>query len=118
MREKINKLFEITQSSEMAQLIVNSILDSLPDDIPQEFRDKFKAGIDYNEFTDLMALVYEKHFTEDDMDELIKFYSSDFGRRYSQMMPVVTQDCMAVGQQWGAAIAQRIMDDEDLKNFI
>lgn len=43
---------------------------------------------------DLMVKVYQKHFTEEELQATLKFYQSPEGRSMMQKMPIVMQDVM------------------------
>lgn len=47
-----------------------------------------------------MAPVYEKHLTEADLNEVIKFYNSPVGKKLAGKTPAITQESMAAGQTW------------------
>ncbi len=43
---------------------------------------------------DLMVKVYQKHFTEEELQATLKFYQSPEGRSMMQKMPIMMQDVM------------------------
>lgn len=48
------------------------------------------------------------NFTGAEIKELIRFYSTDVGRKTVRVMPALVQESMAAGQQWGQALAPQI----------
>src|SRR5215468_4639816 len=60
------------------------------------------------------VVLYEKHFTEAEVDELIAFYRSPTGRKTIEVMPALLQEVVAVSQAWGRSLEpllqQRLRD--------
>ena len=60
------------------------------------------------------AVLYEKHFTETEIDELIAFYRSPTGKKTIEVMPALLQEVVAVSQAWGRGLEpllqQRLRD--------
>jgi uncharacterized protein len=55
--------------------------------------------------------IYQKHFSEEEIRETIRFYRSPTGRKVIQTLPMVMQESMAAGQQWGQELARRVLDE-------
>ena len=67
------------------------------------------------EFADAIAAVYAQHFTADELRQLSAFYKGPVGQKFLQNMPAIMQDSMAVGQKFGASLAEDMrsrMSDE------
>jgi hypothetical protein len=58
-----------------------------------------------SEFVDLVASVYARNFTADEIRQVTAFYRSPVGQKFLEKMPVVTQESFAAGQKWGQAVA-------------
>lgn len=52
--------------------------------------------------------VYKKHFTHDDIKELIKFYESPIGQKLSKANPQIAQESMQASQMWGMGLMQKM----------
>ena len=63
-----------------------------------------------DELADMLAPVYEKHMTENDLKKIIEFYQTPVGKKYAEKTPLITQESMQVGQQWGMRIGQKVME--------
>ena len=48
-----------------------------------------------------MVPVYQKHFTAEDIDGLLKFYRSPLGQKVITQMPATMAEGMQIGKQWG-----------------
>ncbi|WP_445954876.1 DUF2059 domain-containing protein [Yeosuana sp.] len=59
---------------------------------------------------DKMADLYMGEFTQDDIKQLVAFYSTDLGKKLAEKQLGLTQKAMMFGQNWGMevqAIAQK-----------
>ena len=76
-----------------------------------------------DEMLDDMAAVYQRHFTRDDVDAYIAFYSSPAGQHLLTAQPVIMQEYMPVVmqrvQERGKALDEQLRKDVDdlLKSF-
>ncbi len=55
----------------------------------------------------LMTLIYDRHFSEEELTAAIAFYRTPVGKSLLAKMPIVFQESFALGQQWGAEIGRR-----------
>ena len=53
-----------------------------------------------------MADMYMEEFTEAEINELVKFYKSDLGKKVASKQAVMAQKGMALGQKWGMGLSQ------------
>jgi uncharacterized protein len=67
----------------------------------QEMR--LKSGL-----VDQMVALYDKYYTEKDIDEILKFYRSETGKKVISTLPQLTQESMTIGQQWGMQKGQEV----------
>jgi len=70
-----------------------------------------------NDLVDLLVPVYQKHLTNDDLKELIKFYETPIGKKYALQTPIIMQESMQVGQQWGMKIGQDFAEKMKEKGY-
>jgi uncharacterized protein len=63
-----------------------------------------------DELVDMLAPVYQKHMTENDLKKIIEFYQTPVGKKYAEKTPVIMQESMQVGQQWGMKMGQAFQD--------
>jgi uncharacterized protein len=57
---------------------------------------------------DDIAMIYARNFTVDEMRRVIAFYHEPVGQKFLDKMPVITQESMTAGQEFGRAIAQEL----------
>jgi hypothetical protein len=75
--------------------------------VPASFWQEFAKEIDPNELVAIVVPIYQRHFTEREIQEMIRFYKTPTGQKFTRELPLVTQESVAAGQQWGQQIAQR-----------
>jgi uncharacterized protein len=63
-----------------------------------------------NELVDLMATVYARNFTADEIRQVTAFYRGPVGQKFLDKMPAVAQESMTAGQKWGQAVAGDMRD--------
>ena len=54
---------------------------------------------------DDFAMIYARNFTADEMRRVTAFYREPVGQKFVEKMPVITQESMSAGQEFGRAIA-------------
>jgi len=70
-----------------------------------------------NELVDMLAPVYTKYMTQDDLNGLIKFYQTPVGKKYAKSTPLIMQESMQIGQQWGMKIGQKFQEKMKEKGY-
>lgn len=108
---KIRNLLKITKTDQLAiqgmdQMI--SMFKNSNSDVSTQFWDEFKKEVDVNSLIDLMVPIYDKYYSENEIEELTVFYNSPIGKKTIDTLPKLTQESMLVGQQWGMQMGQKI----------
>ena len=110
----LKKMFEVSGSeatyqgviSQMVQMFKNqnSALSGSDFDAMEE---EFKKTSIYD-LAEMLVPVYSKHLTMDDLKAIIQFYESPAGKKLASKTPMITQESMAIGQEWGYKIGMEI----------
>lgn len=58
-------------------------------DVPTEYLDKASEYVKYNELIEKLIPVYTKHFTEQEIENLITFYRSTTGNKMVDKTPLI-----------------------------
>jgi len=109
--KKIRELIRVTGAAEIGQQVLHQLVPALKRGFPGEsdqFWNEMTAQIKASDFVDLVVPIYAKHFSEQDLDGLIAFYSTPLGRKVIAEMPATMSECVAAGQVWGAKIGQQV----------
>jgi hypothetical protein len=62
-----------------------------------------------NEFISRLVPIYQKHFTADEVDGMVKFYSSPLGQKVLTEMPAAMAEASQVGQHWSQEHGQEMI---------
>lgn len=78
--------------------------------IPGAFWDAFlaRARRSLNQLVDSLVPIYASHFSQAELDQLVRFYESPLGTHLSEVQPLILQESMQVGQNWGAVIGREV----------
>jgi uncharacterized protein len=90
------------------RVLVPNLTDAHIADLSRIMVEEFKAH--QTSFETLMVLVYDKHFTKEELEAAIAFYRTPAGASLAAKMPIVSQEGMLVGQRWGAEVGRRAAD--------
>ncbi|SEO64488.1 hypothetical protein SAMN02800692_1573 [Luteibacter sp. UNC138MFCol5.1] len=69
--------------------------------VPASYWQGFVDANATNQLIGRMVPVYQKHFTAEDVDGLLKFYRSPLGQKVITQMPATMAEGMQIGKAWG-----------------
>ena len=116
----ILKMLKLTGASEMGKQALTQMLAlqrQQNPDVPQKVWDEFMAEVDMNELVELTIPSYDKHFTHNDIKEMIKFFESPIGKKMVITQPLVMRESAMEGQKWGMKLASRMAQKLKDKGF-
>jgi hypothetical protein len=118
--EKIKKMMDVMGTTQQFEVAIDNMVDlqkdTYKDALGDEFWAEFKKEVRKDGFQDLMDLlvpIYKKHLTEEEIDAITEFYSSEIGRKMIQKFPMISQESMQAGAEWGRKMGIEI--DEKLE---
>ena len=82
--------------------IPQKALDVLPAEIGAVFDEHIQS------FKETVIPIYDKYFTGEEIKEMIRFYSTDLGKKTIKVMPALVGESMAAGRKWGEALGPEI----------
>jgi hypothetical protein len=111
-KAKLKNMFEVSGSEKTYQTVIKQIISMYKEqfsDVPEETwndleKEFLKTSID--DLVDMLVPVYARHLTLDDLQKIIEFYQTPVGKKYAEKTPLIMQESMQVGQQWGMKIGQ------------
>jgi hypothetical protein len=110
--EDIVRLLELTDSKNMAVQIFDMVIPQIAriaPNVPQSVWDALKDKMDFDVFVKNYIPIYDRHYTHEDIRELIEFYESPVGRKVIRVTPAMTEESMQMGQSYGAILAEEIL---------
>ncbi len=108
----LKKMFEVSGTEESYQVGItqmftmfkqqySSVESDVWDDLEKEF-----SKTSLNDLTEMLVPVYSKYLTLEDLQELIRFAETPVGKKFAKNTPLIMQESMQIGQQWGMKIGQ------------
>jgi hypothetical protein len=70
-----------------------------------------------SELMNMLIRVYDKYLTEEDLDALIAFYSTDTGQKIIKSLPEIMKESMNVGAEWGREVGAKLMEQLKAKGY-
>jgi len=109
--QKVRKLMALSGAEETGKQMLVAMtghFEKMPD-VPPGFMEKFREVAAEESLVDMLVPVYMRHFSEEDLDAAIAFHESPAGRRFIAAQPLVLQESMKLGEQWGLHLAQKTL---------
>ena len=110
--EHAKELIRITGTVKISMQVMNNMIASfkkqLPS-VPSDFWDEYAKEIDANELVDLIAPIYTKYFSDEELLSLIEFYKTPLGQKVVDKLPLISQDSYKAGEEWGQRISEKII---------
>jgi uncharacterized protein len=109
----VRELLTLTGSGKMGVQMIDNIIPAFKKMIPKApdaFWTEFLKEINAEDLNKLTIPIYQANFSEEDLKVLITFYSTPVGQRILATLPVVLQESMKAGQQWGQELGRRALE--------
>ena len=120
----IRRLIEITGTTKVAQEMMATtssqmrpLLDkSLPEnphkqEIIDTFIKRFLERATAEGLTSRIVPIYDRHFSQEELEGLIQFYESPLGKHSIEVFPKIVQESQAVGAEWGRELGPEVMKE-------
>jgi hypothetical protein len=134
-KQSVEKLLELTEVSKMIDAMygqVGNMFNGLGQEMGISAEEKpnfdkymqklmvlLKEDMNWEVMKPSTIDIYTKHFTQSEVDGLIKFYQSDVGKSMTKKMPLVMQDSMVMSQTLMMKVMPKIQAlAEELKTEI
>jgi hypothetical protein len=107
----IHTLLEISGSGKLSDQILDQIIGMVRQQYPAapaEFWTDFRKESPSSEYLDQIIPIYASHFTDEEVQEMIRFYRSPVGQKLVKEQPLMMRESKNIGQKWGFAVSERI----------
>ena len=101
---------------QMLPRLITQFRQMMPD-VPADFWTDFQKECDPQAFIDMVVPIYEEHFSDDEIKQLIAFYESPIGKKLSATQPLLVQESMTAGQAWGRQIGEKVIQQLKAKGI-
>ncbi len=117
----IKTLLEVTGSGKLGVQVIKTMFtsfrQSLPE-VPEEFWSNFMKEVNPEVLTVMIIPIYDKHYTQTEINKMIEFYQTDLGKKIISTMPQIMQESMEVGKAWGQEVGKKVYDNLKEKGYI
>lgn len=90
-----------------------TIIDAIKHLVPNFDQEKFTIE-DLNDIIkdieDQIIPIYDKHFTNEELEGFIEFFKTDIGRTYLNKMGVVALETMQIGNKYGELVYNKLVE--------
>jgi hypothetical protein len=118
-KNTLHELMNISGATESYKVVIVQTFKMLkeqkskvPDEVWTHFEKSF-LDASQEELLGMLVPIYQKHISLPDLKAIIAFYQSPAGKRFSEKTPLIMQESMQAGQQWGMKLAEQF--DKKLK---
>jgi hypothetical protein len=73
------------------------------------FIDGYQKKFDVDQLTEQLVVIYDKHYTEDEIKTLLQFYGSPVGQKVAAEMPKIGREIQAASRATGAKAAKEAL---------
>lgn len=120
--ETLKKFFEISGNNASANAGLEQMIKMFKTQFPnidakewdKIYNDVIKESID--EYIEMNIPIYQKYLTKSDLEEMIKFYQTPIGQKFSKSRALITKDLMSLSQQWGMELSKKLIEEIEKAN--
>ncbi|MBN9383186.1 MAG: DUF2059 domain-containing protein [Chitinophagaceae bacterium] len=119
--KNIRKIMALTGSGKLGIQVMQNMINTFKTGYPNvdpSFWDDFMKEVSPEDLVNMVIPVYDRNFTDEEIDGMLAFYSSPVGQKVLAKLPVVLQESMEAGQSWGAEISKKIIQRLQQKGYI
>ena len=111
--DNARQVLKLSGAVEMSAQIMGQMLESFKKaapEVPEEFWNGFaKETASADKFVEMLVPIYVKHYTNDELLQLIQFYKSPIGKTLVQKSSLIAKESYGVGEQWGKEVAAEVI---------
>ncbi len=123
-KSSLKKLMQVSGTEVAYKGVLNqmvSMFSQQQSNVPKEFWDELSIEMNkdiFNQLVNMILPIYQKHLTEADLLAVIAFYETPVGKKFAEKTPLVTQESMLAGQEWGKQIGQKVINKLKAKGYL
>ena len=119
-RADIIRLLRLTGAAQGAtqalDLMLPSLRESMPE-VPEQVWQECRTEVRESDMIELTYQIWDKHFTHQEIRDLIRFYETPTGRKIIRETPVLQQEILIAGKTWGDQIVERVLNRLKAKGY-
>lgn len=109
--KKIRELLEVTGAKKQSEQVMKSMISYFQggkQEVDAKLWEKIIKEINIDEMIELVIPIYNKYYTEEDLDQIIAFYQTAVGKKTVELLPLITAESMEASQVWAVKISEKI----------
>jgi len=113
-QKKVKEYLEVTGSMQGFKVALKGMMQTFKQsksNVPNEVWDEIEKealGTTIDDLVNMLSPIYKQHLTEGDLDEIIKFYRSPVGVKMAEKTPIILQQSMQAGREWGQKLGEKV----------
>ncbi|MEP1446662.1 MAG: DUF2059 domain-containing protein [Paraglaciecola sp.] len=111
--ESVQKLMDISGAGALGEMMMSQMMPALKQSIPdatEEFWQDVAAEMNFDQLITSIIPVYQQHLSEEDIQAILAFYNTPSGKKLISSQPLIMQQSMQIGQQWGQSVFMKVME--------
>jgi len=111
-QQSIRTLLELTGMARLADQMIGQMFEQFAKNapsVPAEAWQRLKKKMKADELIVLIMPVYEKYYSQEDLDTMIAFYRTPVGQKVIRTLPDVSREGFIVGQEWGRRKGEEVV---------
>lgn len=121
--QTLHKMFEVSGTENVYKAAISQVFgmfkqqySAVDSTVWEELEGEFmQTSID--DIVEMLAPVYKRHLTEADMQTVIEFYQTETGKKFAEKTPLITQESMQIGQEWGRKIGEEFVKKMEERGY-
>jgi uncharacterized protein len=116
----IRHLLQVTGGGRLAVQAIDTMMSTFKQAfprVPEEFWTEFRSEVREDDIIDWSVPIYDKYFSEEEVLGLVAFYATPLGKRLLEAQPLVLQESMQAGKEWGRALGQKVIERLKQKGY-
>jgi hypothetical protein len=110
--KNIRKLLAMTDASGIFKRSLESqigMMKKTSTQVPSKYWDELLKEVDADKFIELLLPIYDKHFSNEELEGIIAFYETPVGKKLVSTLPQVMEESGAAGAIYGQEVAARVI---------
>ncbi len=113
-KNALNEMIQVSGTKDALLASVNQMKTMLKSQFPNVEKAQWEeveiyiTEVSLPDLLNELAPVYYAHLSLEDLQSLIAFYHTEAGMKFAQKTPLIAEESMLLGQQWGLDLAQKL----------
>jgi hypothetical protein len=119
--EKIYSLFELTNIKGEADETIDFLIDyfqQLAPNLPDGYIEGMRSEFSSDEYLSKLSEIYDKAYTEQELQSLIDFFGSDIGKKWIEKLPEISNQSYQEMQDWQAKMAIKLREKIEKDGYL